>query len=333
MLDPSPLWAWANERHSVYLRKTLLEGSPIPAWAAPSRPIGVKADFSLDHLTNDPILKSYRFCNVFRELDRVTVWIRENIREPFADHENLWLMLAIARTINWPPTLQFIMNRHAQKCRWAAWPSHDEGLGPHSFSPENLGAALDWWSGWGQKVYTGAYMIRAESDRSKSWYDWSKQRYIAEIVIGRLWEDRSAWRGFLEPNEGPVTLQEVWKYFQQPRYIGWGPFMAGQVVTDLRHTRYLRNAPDLDRWTALGPGSRRGLNRLLGRDPATPLSQDAALMLMLQIHAEQDKYRGPHVPRIELSDIQNCLCETDKYLRVKNGEGRPRAMYVRGRGY
>jgi hypothetical protein len=34
-----------------------------------------------------------------------------------------------------------------------------------------------------------------------------------------------------------------------------------------------------------------------------------------------------------MRDIEHSLCETDKYLRVKNGEGRPRAKYVRGRGY
>jgi hypothetical protein len=33
------------------------------------------------------------------------------------------------------------------------------------------------------------------------------------------------------------------------------------------------------------------------------------------------------------SDVPNILCETDKYLRVKNGEGKPRALYVPGRGF
>lgn len=35
---------------------------------------------------------------------------------------------------------------------------------------------------------------------------------------------------------------------------------------------------------------------------------------------------------MDFSDVPNVLCETDKYLRVKNGEGTPRARYVPGRG-
>jgi hypothetical protein len=35
---------------------------------------------------------------------------------------------------------------------------------------------------------------------------------------------------------------------------------------------------------------------------------------------------------MDFSDVPNILCETDKYLRVKNGEGKPRALYVAGRG-
>jgi hypothetical protein len=31
--------------------------------------------------------------------------------------------------------------------------------------------------------------------------------------------------------------------------------------------------------------------------------------------------------------IEHSLCELDKYRRVKNGEGKPRAKYVRGRAW
>lgn len=334
-LDPSPLWAWVNERHAIYLRKTLREDAKPPQWAVTDSYLRSyleefkhaargyhDRDGKLTALTRDPILQEYRFCNVFRELDRVSAWIRYNIRRPFAEHEDLWLMLAIARTINWPDTLQFL------KETGYSWPGND------LFDPENLGRALDFYSAQGNKVYTGAYMIRAESNPKAEWYSWTKQQYIARIVIGRLWEDREAWRAILDDQpEGGLTLQSVWSQFQHPRYIGWGPFMAYQVVVDLRHTRYLRNAPDINTWAALGPGSRRGLNRLAGRDVDHPLSQEQGLEEMRQIFEDQDAFRAPWVPRIDLSDIQNCLCETDKYLRVKLGEGKPRAKYVPGRGH
>ena len=48
------LFAFANERHMIYRRR---EAGESPPWTA------------------DPILCNYRFTNVYRELDRVTIWI------------------------------------------------------------------------------------------------------------------------------------------------------------------------------------------------------------------------------------------------------------------
>lgn len=329
MLDASPLWAWANERHAIYIRKGLRSGlTPdelhVPQFADLEEcDPGSHALMTSGPFTDDPILAEARFCNVFRELDRVTVWIDQNIRKPFAGHPDLWLMLAIARYINWPDTLQSLIEYAG------AWPDGEHG----DFKPEGLGTALDFFKSEGRKVYTGAYMIRAESNPAAEWYSWTKQQYVARIVIGRLWEDREQWRAMLEDQpEGGLELQAVWQMFQSPRYIGWGPFMSYQAVIDMRWTPLLGNAPDINTWAALGPGSRRGLNRLAGRDLEHPLSQEAGLEEMRRIYEEQDAHRAPWVPRIDLSDIQNCLCETDKYLRVKAG-GKTRAKYIQGRGW
>jgi hypothetical protein len=325
-VDIEPLVSWAEERMAIFLRKGAILGT-VPrcfggmddAWGGggyerePHR-------WSLRRLTDDPILSNYRFCNVFRELDAVTIWIRKNIREPFADHPHLWFMLAAARTINWPPTLQRLMETKG------AWPS-DPG-----FSPRTMTAVLEQYKAEGNKVETGAYMIRAESDRNAPWYSWTKQRYVSEVVLGKLWEHRSMTGTFLSPGASPVYLQDVWNYLQD--YTGWGPFMAYQVVVDMRWTRYLQNAPDIQTWAALGPGSRRGLNRLHGRDPKAPLSQERGLDEMLEVRELMSRpgLLAPWLVVPDLSDVQNCLCETDKYLRVTNGEGRPRSKYVPGRG-
>jgi hypothetical protein len=111
--------------------------------------------------------------------------------------------------------------------------------------------------------------------------------------------------------------------------------MTFQWVLELRHTRYLKNAPDASSWAAIGPGSMRGLNRLHGRDVLQKLSQEKALDEMRELLELSRTEVGPHVPSLEMEDIQNCLCETDKYIRVhvSNGAERPRAKYVPGRGY
>nr|QIG67112.1 hypothetical protein EVB34_007 [Rhizobium phage RHph_TM26] len=334
-MNSAPLWDWINERHAIYIRKSLRAGLNPAEIFSPADVDMVTAIMRQKTallggpFTDDPILQQYRFCNVFRELDRVTVWIRKNIRERWADHPNLWIMLAIARTINWPDTLQFLIDSQY------AWPDSAE------WKPEYLTRALEYYAKQGNKVYTGAYMIRAESDPKKEWYIWSKHRYIAEIVIGRLWERRGAitsvfdgrLKQFVDPAPFEPSLEQTWNLFQDKYFIGWGPFMAYQVVVDMRWTRYLNRAPDINSWSAVGPGSRRGLNRLAGRPVDYPLKQEEGLAEMRGLYDDQVNHRAPWVPPIDLSDIQNALCETDKYLRVKNGEGKPRALYHPGRGY
>ena len=293
--------AFMKARHDIYLDRKA--GKPGP-WTA------------------DPVLRDGRFCNIFRELDTVTIWIDQNIRKPYAGHEHLWLMLALARYINWPDTLATLIEAPG------AWPSHED------FAPENVTEVLAAKASFGDKVYTGAYMIRAESDTAKEWYSWSKHRYIAEIVIGRLWEDRAA---FVEVLEGKrqASLEQVWKLFQEPRYIGWGPFMAYEVVTDLRHTRYLRHAPDIYTWANAGPGAIRGLNRLYGRNleakPRPEQTNREMYDLRLDLCVVNDPgFRqtfGPVGPRFEMRDVEHSLCEFDKYERVRLGEGKMRTKY------
>jgi len=307
---------FAAARHRIYLRRA--SGEPGP-W------------------TDDPILRDNRFCNVFRELDTVTIWIRKNIRERWADHPHLWFMLCIARYINWPPTLARLIEL-ADKEGIACWPSHpDFTCGEKSITGQRFASDLTWaltQIAKEGKVYTGAYMIRAESNRNVHWYSWSKHKYIAEIVLGRLWEDREAWAEALEPDVSgqalQPSLQAIWDRFQEPRYIGWGPFMAYEVVTDLRHTRYLRGAPDIQTWANAGPGAIRGLNRLHGRELKAhpkPEQTNAEMMeLMKGLNAVADREVFGDVV-FEMRDVEHLLCELDKYLRVKTGEGRMRNHY------
>jgi hypothetical protein len=76
-----------NERHVIYINKEA--GADFP-W------------------TEDEILRKYSFCNVFRELDTVTKWIRSNWCEPYMEHPNVPFAMAMARQINWPTTLDEI---------------------------------------------------------------------------------------------------------------------------------------------------------------------------------------------------------------------------------
>lgn len=316
---------WINEREAIRMRKAVLEDYAETGefqLSEAGREVWVDDDpdvWQLSCLTNDPILNSYRFCNVRREDDRVTRWIRENILVPYADHEFLPIMICIARTINWPPTLQRLIESPD------GWPADSR------FSPERMSEVLMDWQAQGQKVYTGAYMIRAESDKRKEWYSWPKQRYISEIVIGALWKNRYDWQ-HLDP-DGTQQSAGVWEYLQM--FTGWGPFMAYQAVVDMQHTYLLRDAEDNQTWAAAGPGTKRGLNRWRGVPAKAPLNQAQALENLLELRTQLNKPGTiwPWLQPIDLSDVCNVCCEFDKMERVRLGEGKPRSKYVPGRGY
>jgi hypothetical protein len=321
--DIATFAAFVNERHAIYLRKTQLEGKAPPKEYAPVFPLIEPEVWTLGHLTDDPILARNRFTNVFRELDRVTIYIAQNIRKPFADHEHLWFMIKIARLFNWPPTLEMLMNTNG------AWPSHS------SFSLENVTAALEKWKAAGNKSETGAFMTRAENNPNKPWFGWPKHKYLSEIVLGRLWERRD---DFWERRDDfldlfPPDMRRVWERISG--YYGWGSFLAGQVTTDLRHTRYLEAAPDRASWAALGPGSTKGLNLLYGRPIKAALTQGVGLSEMREIQRILPQHLAPWVPKnIELTDIQNVCCELSKYLALKDGSReRGKVKYVPGRGW
>jgi len=121
-------------------------------------------------------------------------------------------------------------------------------------------------------------------------------------------------------------LETVWEKFQQHRYIGWGPFMAYEVVTDLRHTRYLRNAPDIYTWANAGPGAIRGLNRLYGRELGAKPRPEQTNAEMFKLMKELNDLDEPGFnatfgepcdvnPRFEMRDIEHSLCEFAKWER------------------
>ena len=292
-LNHKPLLRFMRERHNVYLKRAAGESAP---W------------------TKDEVLRKYKFTNVYRELDRVTVWVRENIREPFYDHPNLWFMLCIARQINWPPTLHALIQERTLK----AWPYDDEWDWKVAMRVLRARAAK------GTKVYTGAYMLTANAggrlNKEKGKFD--KPEITCRLILKELWDNR------VEIGSGMhFTLQEASKCLVQ--HTGFKGFMAYEVVSDLRHTRYLRHAPDRLTWAHAGPGAKRGLNRLLGRGAKDrPYLSDAEATAAMRYLLSRVSMEWPYEPGLEMREIEHSLCEFDKYERARLGEGRPRSYFV-----
>lgn len=246
--------------------------------------------------TKDKILQSYRFCNVYREQDTVTRWIATHWRDPFSFDEDLWFAMVVARLINWPDTLEEI------------------GY-PVPWNPRQFCRTIHDRQERGDKAFGGAYIV------STNGHALDKADYLAKHVLAPLWASRTS----LRPSAADTLAQY---HAKLTRFNGLGSFMAAQVIADLKYTPPLDGATDWWSFAASGPGSRRGMNRILGRPISVPWREadwHKNLMALNEWIAPQVRDLG--LQPLHAQDLQNCLCEFDKYMRTKNGEGRPRATY------
>lgn len=280
-----------QEREKVRKRKS--EGMPRP-W------------------TDDPILSTYRFCNVRRRDDRVSQWLIQNVFVPNEDDPTLMFQAAVARYINWPPTIAEL-----QKVT-LAWPTK-RGWDPlATMETMNARAAR------GEKVFTGAYIITSVTLKPGE----TKPGWLSLRVWLPLWQ--AAFEKFtearLDSQSGIATTTVAGALgFFQGRF-GFGTFMAGQVVADMTYTKQFTPS-DLYTFAPIGPGSTRGLNWLAGRPLDKPINQEVfneELINFRRILLLEDAQFGD----TSLHDIQNCFCEIDKYVRVLTGRGRPRSLYT-----
>jgi alpha-glutamyl/putrescinyl thymine pyrophosphorylase clade 1 len=250
--------------------------------------------------TGDEILKKWSFCNVRREADRTTRWIAENWRAPHADDPDLWFAIVIARFVNWPDTL-------------AA-----------------LGYPLPWDPEFFLKV-TNARKVRDEIcfgpayNISNGGKKTSKPEYLVQGVFAPLWGPLTRKR--LRPRDDDSLHSFYGRLKAMP---GFGSFMAGQVVADVKYVAPLKYAPDWFTFAVPGPGSKRGLNRVLGRPVDAPWRDDDTWRAAFHRLREQIM---PEPARIDLgdlhaADLQNCLCEMDKFERARLGEGKPKRRFV-----
>jgi hypothetical protein len=248
--------------------------------------------------TECPILQRWRFTNVYRELDTVTKWIAKNWREPHADDPYVFFAMTVARLVNHPESMAEI------------------GY-PVPWNPDHFVRVLEDRQRRKQKVFTSAYMIHADRH-----FKGSKAAYLAAKVFTPLWEDRHAVRRGLRG-----TLAQAHATLTQYRDLG--SFMAAQVIADLKYVSPLREASDWWTWAASGPGSRRGLNRVLGRPTNAPWDEKEWLRNLQALRRVINPMLAEAGMRpIHAQDTQGiCCCEWDKFERFRLREGKPKSRY------
>lgn len=283
---------WISERHQIYLRRAAGKSKP---W------------------TDDPILQSVYFTNPYRENDKVTAWVRRNIREPLGDDPAVVFAVVAFRWFNLPRTGEALLDGPPPD--WSA-----PGNLLRNWDTAEAVHRLETMRGRGETVFTGAYNI-SNGGSTKP-----KINRVCEDYVAPAWERCGPGGDLLQDilrgaYERRITLEGVHDLLGTLPGMGGSGFMAGQIIADLKYTPLLRHAPDWWTWCCLGPGSRRGLNIVLGRPVDSPPPKNW-LEEINRLRLEIPKRL--RVPPMHAQDMQSCLCEVSKYHRVLHGGGSKR---------
>lgn len=265
---------WINEREQVRVLKEA--GEPKP-WST------------------NLIFQNTRFCNIRREDDKVTRWIKTNWRDPYSTNPNLAFAMCLARVVNWPDTLTHL------------------GF-PLEWVPSSFVAKMDSLSSGGKnKIWGGAYMVTG---------GYSAGGETKQVIMARVLEVAfKNCRAFNREDWTEKTLQGAFDVISATP--GLGTFLSAQVIADLKYTPLLADAPDWQTFCAPGPGSTMGLNFLHGRPPTKSIDE---AQFSEEVNTLSDWLRSFGI-ELTAHDTQNCLCEFSKYVRIKYLGGRAKTGY------
>lgn len=234
--------------------------------------------------TDDPILAAYRFTNVRRADDIGTIWYVKNIGEATDNWEELLWATMLYRMINNVAWFEEL----GQVPSLSYWREYRELTiaNIHRCSPP----------------HSPAYMILARRKGSR-----------VDSLIENLDRAEKVWGEIATQVFSSPTTEEAWKVLIQLHDVGG--FLAYQILRDLI---LVRRVPFNDNdFTHIGPGAAYTLRHLSGE---TNYDQQYDFLLGLWHRQPPLRVMSP----LCLGDVENCLCEYGKYVKISQGGGRRR---------
>jgi hypothetical protein len=267
---------------------------------------------------SDPILAGPRsFTNVRREHDKTTKWAASNLRDDptsIVDAPNRPAALVLYRLFNLIQTGETFFISHDGR------PSaFEEALTGNSVRPLQI-AILHQPKPHVSNAYTIASLNNANLDKAEG--------LLANYAPWLRNQGHHGWRRQFErwaQSDRPPRLVDVFEWFlSEMTGKGVGSFVAGQFVADLKYREPFCYASDWSGWATSGPGSRRGLNLVLERDPTSAWNEREWLR-------ELQWLQGVINPRLEAlgdeplhaQDVQNVLCDGVWKTHNFNQSGEP----------
>lgn len=280
-------WNFVVERQAIYYRRKVLN-MPAP-W------------------TIDPVLNQYFFTNVYRELDKGTLFLIRNILR-IQDDKDLLFAIMVYRLFNDIDTFRFLWLR-CKQIQWGNW------------DWERAARYLNAYENHGNRVFTDAFTVTGVKFGGFP----DKIRNICYLV-GKLQKQTPA---LLEAITSARSLKRVWQIFNDTE--GFGRFLAYELAIDCNYSRLISFSEN--DWVNAGPGCKRGIQWIWGaRNPAVKWEDYIAFLQdrqesfiegidrLVEWHQVWPGYQ------MTLRGVEHSLCEFQKYSRARyhaNPDGTP----------
>lgn len=268
-------WYFANERQNIFIKK--LNGDT-PPW------------------TNDPILKTYKFCNSYRVNDRVSQYLLKNViynGKTYKDEDMLFRII-LFKLFNKESTWELLLKEF-------------KDITLSTFDMKEYSKVLTNAINNNIKIYNDAYISCATKAFG---YDRKHDNHLALLnkmfIIDKL-QDKIL---------KCTNMEQAFKIIKSYPLIG--NFMAYQLITDINYSDIVDWKED--EFTVAGPGSLRGIKKCF-IDKGN-LSNEDIIRYMYNHQKEEFKrlnldFKTLGNRKLQLIDIQNIFCELDKYCREK----------------
>ena len=276
-------WRFAYERQEIFFRR--LAGDPGP-W------------------TQDDILRTFRFTNVYRASDRVSQYlIRHVIYEGAQTIDEIFFRVFLFKIFNRIETWERLL----EQLQRPTWETFDFG---------RYDQVLSDLMRRGERIYSAAYIV-PPPDLGRARKHSNHLLLVAMMMRDQLPVRLSAASSLLEAFE---LLRA---------YPSLGDFLAFQFAIDLNYGPFL-NFSEMEDVVA-GPGARSGIRKafidtagLNDEDVIRAVAEHAAR----EFETRDLPFRSLWGRPLQLIDCQNLFCEVDKYSRVAHptvaGLGRKR---------
>ena len=252
--------------------------------------------------TDDLILRTYKFTNVYRALDRVSQYLIKNViygKYAATREEDMLLRILVFKIFNRPDTWEFLMHEL------------DKPLTIDTFNPHVIAQLLTKRQEE-MPIFNNAYMMTGSHSKYTAWA--TKHEKWLQMVEREILKT-----GRISQLLKTKSIKEMYNSLYECSFIGG--FLAYQYSIDLNYAPFF--SYDEDSFVKAGIGAIRGIKKCFveyGGD-----YEDAIRYVHEHLIELQERYGYTqftplpgHSPK--LIDLQNCFCETDKYLRAKMPE-------------